>query len=160
MLRVARAFIFTVSFNTIGLLYLIAPDEVLFPFTSSLAINSTVIIKSELEVNGSEVALDEQITTGLFRILQEVLSNVFLHSQAKSVNVSLNMKKSWLILNVKDNGVGIPDRKIIDKRSVGLFSIQERVRILNGKIKIIGKKNLGTMVTVELPYKWDGNQHD
>jgi PAS domain S-box-containing protein len=114
-------------------------------------------IDYKLEMNGSEVELDEQISTGLFRILQEVLSNVFLHSQAKSVNVSLNVKKSWLILSVRDNGVGIPDRKIIDKRSIGLFSIQERVRILNGKIQIIGKKNLGTIVTVELPYKWDGS---
>jgi len=117
-------------------------------------------ISCKLDVNGTEVELDEQIATGLFRILQEVLSNVFMHSQAKCVNVSLNMKKSWLILSVRDNGVGIPDRKIIDKRSIGLFSIQERVRFLNGKIQIIGKKNLGTIVTVELPYKWDGIKHD
>ena len=113
-------------------------------------------IKYQLTASDTEIKLDEHILTGLFRILQEVLSNVFMHSHAKTVNVSLNSKTNWLILRVRDNGVGIPDRKIIDKRSVGLFSIQERVRFLNGKINIIGKKNMGTIVTVELPYKWDG----
>jgi signal transduction histidine kinase len=113
-------------------------------------------IKYKLSASETEIELDEHILTGLFRILQDVLSNVFMHSQAKSVNVSLNSKTNWLILRVRDNGVGIPDRKIIDKRSVGLFSIQERVRFLNGKINIIAKKNMGTIVTVELPYKWDG----
>jgi len=113
-------------------------------------------IKFELTANEPEIEFDENLSTALFRILQEVLSNIFLHSQAKSIHVSLNIKKNWLILRVKDNGVGIPSRKIIDKRSVGLFSIQERVRFLNGKINIIGKENIGTIVTVELPYKWDG----
>ncbi len=117
-------------------------------------------IKYKLTASDTEIELDEHILTGLFRILQEVLSNVFMHSHAKTVNVSLNSKTNWLILRVRDNGVGIPDRKIIDKRSVGLFSIQERVRFLNGKINIIGKKNMGTIVTVELPYKWDGIKND
>ena len=117
-------------------------------------------IKYQLTASDTEIELDEHILTGLFRILQEVLSNVFMHSHAKTVNVSLNSKTNWLILRVRDNGVGIPDRKIIDKRSVGLFSIQERIRFLNGKINIIGKKNMGTIVTVELPYKWDGIKND
>ena len=117
-------------------------------------------IKYQLTASDTEIKLDEHILTGLFRILQEVLSNVFMHSHAKTVNVSLNSKTNWLILRVRDNGVGIPDRKIIDKRSVGLFSIQERVRFLNGKINIIGKKNMGTIVTVELPYKWNGIKND
>jgi len=117
-------------------------------------------INFKLTASHTDIELDEQILTGLFRILQEVLSNVFMHSHAKTVNVSLNSKTNWLILRVRDNGVGIPDRKIIDKRSVGLFSIQERVRFLNGKINIIGKKNMGTIVTVELPYKWDGIKDD
>lgn len=117
-------------------------------------------IKYKLTASDTEIELDEHILTGLFRILQEVLSNVFMHSHAKTVNVSLNSKTNWLILRVRDNGVGIPDRKIIDKRSVGLFSIQERVRFLNGKINIIGKKNMGTIVTVELPYKWNGIKND
>ena len=115
-------------------------------------------INYELVASETGIELDEHIITGLFRILQDVLSNVFMHSQAKSVNVSLNRKSNWLILRVRDNGVGIPDRKIIDKRSVGLFSIQERVRFLNGKINIIAKKDMGTIVTVELPYKWDGTK--
>ncbi|UCF64820.1 MAG: hypothetical protein JSW33_03015 [bacterium] len=117
-------------------------------------------ISCEFRSHQAEITLGENISTVIFRILQEILSNIFMHAQAKSVKVSLDIRKKRLILSVGDEGAVIPDGKRLDNRSIGLFSIQERVRFLNGKINIVVEENKGVNVTVELPYKQDGLKYD
>jgi two-component system sensor histidine kinase UhpB len=105
----------------------------------------------------ADLKLDEQTTTSLFRILQEALSNIRVHSRASKSVIHLERKNGWIILQITDNGVGIPNEKLTDSRSIGLTSIQERVRLLQGKIKVIGTLNKGTRVSVKLPCTPGGN---
>jgi PAS domain S-box-containing protein len=94
---------------------------------------------------------DTSLTTAIFRIVQESLTNVMRHAAASKVNVSLEKKKDTLMLEVRDNGVGIMGGRIGDAKSLGLIGIRERVLQFGGEAAIIGKPGEGTWVRVTLP---------
>jgi signal transduction histidine kinase len=89
--------------------------------------------------------------TTIFRIVQEALTNIMRHAAASQVNVSLEKKDDSLIVEVRDNGIGIMEGRIIDSKSLGLIGIRERVLLLGGKAEISGKPGEGTLVKVILP---------
>lgn len=90
-------------------------------------------------------------TTELFRIFQEVLTNISRHSRASKVMVFLKRDKEQCTLRIKDNGIGIKDEDIARKDSFGLMGMRERTSLMNGKLKIVGKAGEGTTVTIEIP---------
>jgi PAS domain S-box-containing protein len=94
---------------------------------------------------------DTALTTAIFRIVQESLTNVMRHAAASQVNVSLEKKEDTLMLEVRDNGVGIVDGRIADTKSLGLIGIRERALQFGGEAAIIGKPGEGTRVRVTLP---------
>jgi two-component system sensor histidine kinase DegS len=67
------------------------------------------------------------------------------------VNVKLHKSLKGATLTIQDNGIGIPEEKIESHKSLGLISIRERVRQLNGKLDISSKKGDGTKLTVFIP---------
>jgi two-component system sensor kinase len=89
--------------------------------------------------------------TAVFRIVQEALTNVMRHAAASRVNVSLKKKDHTLIVEVRDNGIGITEGLIFGSKSFGLIGIRERVRLLGGEAVIRGKPGEGTLVRVTLP---------
>jgi PAS domain S-box-containing protein len=91
-----------------------------------------------------------EISIGLFRILQEALTNVAMHSQASRVKVHLTPDKSTLSLTVSDNGRGITIEETNSPTSLGLLGMRERAETLDGKLSIQGR--LGrTQVRVQIP---------
>lgn len=90
-------------------------------------------------------------TTELFRIFQEVLTNISRHSRASIVMVFLKKEKQQCTLRIKDNGIGIKDEDIARKNSFGLLGMRERTSLMNGKLKIAGKAGEGTTITIEIP---------
>jgi len=90
-------------------------------------------------------------TTELFRIFQEVLTNVSRHSHATKVMVFLKREKQQCTLRIKDNGIGIKDDDLTRKNSFGLMGMRERTSLMNGKLKISGKASEGTTITIEIP---------
>jgi len=105
----------------------------------------------DLAINLGERSLDRDLSTTVFRIFQETLTNIARHAEATGINVSLNEKDNCLILLVKDNGKGITEEELINPRSYGLMGIRERVQSWDGNIMITGMKNKGTTVTVSIP---------
>lgn len=101
----------------------------------------------------TEINLNEQEATALFRIFQETLTNIFRHARASQVHVQLSSKSDAYILDVKDNGKGITENNMSDKKSLGLLSMRERALAIGGRIKIEGRPEKGTRVTVEIPVK-------
>ena len=88
----------------------------------------------------------------LFRILQESLSNIIKHSEAKSARITLLNKDSNLYLYIKDNGIGFDfSKKYNNPNSLGLKTIRERVRFLNGTIKVDSFIKGGTSITIKIP---------
>ncbi|MFC1499214.1 ATP-binding protein [Verrucomicrobiota bacterium] len=98
----------------------------------------------------SEILSHDQ-ATGLFRIFQEVLTNIARHAKASKAEVWLEEESGWIILAVKDNGIGIEEGQILNPQSLGLLGMKERTRLLGGELSISGEKGKGTKVTVKLP---------
>ena len=97
------------------------------------------------------VSLGKERSTAVFRIFQESLANVARHAHATIVNVSLQNEASSLVLTVKDNGRGIRDREISDRKSLGLLGMRERASILGGELNVCGTSKEGTTLKVQIP---------
>ena len=98
-----------------------------------------------------EISLDKDRTTTVFRIFQEILTNVARHAKATKVTVLLRVQSDGLMLEVMDNGKGITESQVSDPKSLGLIGIRERVNDWGGSLAISGSRNKGTTVTVRIP---------
>jgi len=108
-------------------------------------------IRCKVVVPGVDRITDPARATAIFRIVQEALTNITRHAAASQVNVSLKRKDDTLVVEVRDNGVGIQEGRIFDSTSLGLTGIRERVLLLGGEAAISGKPGEGTVVRVTLP---------
>lgn len=89
--------------------------------------------------------------TAIFRIFQEVLTNVARHAQASSVTVQLKRTSADIGLTIEDDGVGIPEAELTNAASLGLLGMRERAQILGGSVAIGRKGDKGTAVAVVMP---------
>ena len=110
-------------------------------------------IRCDVTIRAVGKISDNALATAIFRIVQEALTNVIRHAEASQVNVSLEKKGDALIVEVRDNGIGIMEGRIHDTKSLGLIGIRERVLQLGGEIVIRGKPGEGTLVGVTLPFR-------
>ena len=96
--------------------------------------------------------LPENIELVLFRISQELITNIVKHSEATCASVILNTDQDIVYLKVTDNGKGMDtDKSAIMKTSFGLKSIMSRVKSLKGNFNIVSDKGQGTTVSVQIP---------
>jgi len=108
-------------------------------------------IGCKVAIQGVDKISDTVRATAIFRIVQEALTNIMRHAAASEVKVSLEKKDDTLVLEVRDNGIGILEGRISDSKSHGLIGIRERVLLLGGEAVISGKPGEGTQVRVSLP---------
>jgi len=97
--------------------------------------------------------LDQERSTAVFRIFQEVLTNVARHANATRVDVFMRQDADTLTLEVQDNGRGITAAEMRGSKSLGLLGMRERVLLFSGKLDINGSRGRGTQVTVSLPLR-------
>jgi PAS domain S-box-containing protein len=98
-----------------------------------------------------DLDLDPGLSTALFRIFQEVVTNVIRHARAKRVDTSLELMGKNLILTIHDNGRGISESELKAPRSLGLLGLRERAAQWGGETSISGVAGEGTTVTVRIP---------
>lgn len=98
---------------------------------------------------------DDDVTTALFRIFQETLTNVLRHAQATRVDVHLWQEDGTLFLEIADNGHGITPEDVANTRSIGLLGMRERAALLGGEISFSGASGRGTTVLIRLPIPSD-----
>jgi PAS domain S-box-containing protein len=111
----------------------------------------TTGISCDVYVEPEEITLDRERGTAIFRIFQETLTNVARHANASTVKVQIKNTKNRILLRVSDNGIGITEKQINSNKSLGILGIFERVRALNGEVRIKGVPGRGTTVTVTIP---------
>ena len=104
----------------------------------------TVKVKAE-ETDGSSYAMN----LCLFRIAQEALSNIVKHSKAGEATVHLARNAGQLRLEIRDDGMGFNPSEL--SNGLGLISMRERVRLLNGTILIASRATEGTSIRVSIP---------
>jgi signal transduction histidine kinase len=108
-------------------------------------------IRCRLNVPAEQVVLGTELSITVFRIFQETLTNVARHARASSVDVDLGIAEGRLMLDVEDDGIGIPDNKIRGRESLGLLGMRERAQQFGGELSVRGESGRGTMVSVSIP---------
>jgi two-component system sensor histidine kinase UhpB len=93
-----------------------------------------------------------EIATALFRIFQELLTNVVRHAQATSVRIRLEHDALGWQLRVSDDGVGLSAEATSKPTSLGLLGMRERADSLGGSISIVSNVGSGTVTTVSVPH--------
>jgi signal transduction histidine kinase len=116
-------------------------------------------IDIETKIDVAEVdhlfSLEERIN--IYRIFQEALTNVAKHAQASSVAILVKELKDTLTLAVEDDGKGFEVEEIkgrnLSQRGLGLTAMEERVKLLGGKMEIWSKKGKGTRLIFSVPVR-------
>jgi signal transduction histidine kinase len=113
-------------------------------------------VEYSLDLPTPEVEADPQLSTAIFRILQETLTNVARHSRATSIDVRLQRNNGDLILEVRDNGKGISQQPPPDRaESLGILGMRERAMALGGEVTVQSPASGGTTVHARIPFAED-----
>lgn len=113
-------------------------------------------ISCRIKTNLQTVDLDRDRATAVFRIFQEILTNVARHAKATRVDILVEEENRQLFLDVEDNGLGISNQEISNPTSLGLLGMRERALLFNGEISISGISGKGTKVGLRIPLKKRG----
>ncbi|WHZ21237.1 MAG: diguanylate cyclase/phosphodiesterase (GGDEF & EAL domains) with PAS/PAC sensor(s) [Nitrospira sp.] len=108
-------------------------------------------IRCEWSMPSVPIPIGPDQATAIFRIYQEILTNVVRHAQASAIHIRLDISANWLVLEVSDNGLGIPASALTHPNSLGLLGMRERATQWGGDLSIRGTAGKGTTVTVRLP---------
>jgi signal transduction histidine kinase len=108
-------------------------------------------IRCDVTLPVEEFALDQERATALFRIFQELLTNVIRHAAATKVEVVLRYAEGSLLLEVIDDGSGIVETAIRSPSSLGLLGMRERAAPFGGRLEISPRRGRGTSVRVLIP---------
>jgi len=108
-------------------------------------------IPCRISIHPESIAVDPELATALFRILQETLTNVARHAKAGNVWIELSQNVEGTTLEIRDNGRGIEPAELHSTRSLGLIGMRERLRPWDGTLDIRGESGQGTAVRVFIP---------
>lgn len=114
-------------------------------------------IACRLDLPKAEMDVERDLSTAIFRIFQEILTNIARHAAATEVRIAFAQEKGQWILHVVDNGLGVSPDKIDDSKSIGLLGMRERAQAVGGIVSISGKPDMGTTVRVEIPIADSGS---
>lgn len=108
-------------------------------------------LKRQLELDAALGPIAPQQAINIFRICQELLTNIARHAHAKNISVSLIREASNLVLEVSDDGVGISRRQLTAAKSLGLLGMMERAQLLGGSLDISRAQGKGTTARLIIP---------
>ncbi len=129
--------------DDLGLVQAIQAESVAF-------INKTGIDLS-IATDGFPDSVPQPLALCLYRIIQEGLQNITKHSGAKAASISLQGLSDGIRLLIEDKGVGFDPEEVRKKAGIGLSSMRERVRLLNGVIYYKSVRGQGTQIDVFIP---------
>jgi len=110
----------------------------------------------EFAQRGFPAKLPEEVTLCIYRIAQEALRNCVKHSHALGARVSLENTGTEIRLTVADTGRGFDPNSNAMRKGLGFTSMQDRLRIVGGKIQIHARPNIGTRIEVAVPVALEG----
>jgi signal transduction histidine kinase len=95
--------------------------------------------------------LDKDLALCAYRVIQEALSNAIKHSGALTARVQVKCRKHILYLLITDSGKGFSLEMAKLKGRLGLISMEERLRLANGKLIVRSRPNRGTQIEARIP---------
>ena len=125
--------------------------------------------RSRLPVDFQAVGLGRHrlpslVETTLYRIVQEALTNIASHAQARSVSVLLEKRGPSVIVVVEDDGKGFDVAQVmgsrVQSRNLGLHGMRERASLLGGMLTIESSSDTGTAIFVEIPMEYENGDDE
>jgi len=114
--------------------------------------NTNLFICSEIDNIDNIFSPEHEVN--IYRIVQESLTNVIKHAKAKAIKVSVMKLNKVIIITIKDNGVGFNfQEKFKNLKSLGLKTLLERTKFLDGHMKVQSVINNGTLLEYQIPVK-------
>jgi len=108
-------------------------------------------IKVNYKPNSVQATVPKDVALCIYRIIQEGLRNIGKHAQATEAHVSLIGKGDIIDLSIQDNGRGFDTKEVKKKPGLGLDSMEERVRLIQGEMTVKTKPGQGTVIKVRAP---------
>ncbi len=113
-------------------------------------------IKFRMNIEDIDGIFSQEAEINLYRIIQELLNNIFKHSGASEASVEILKYPTYIIVKVSDDGIG-PDSagraRGMNDGGFGLQNLSERIRLLGGKMKIDSKSQKGTSFEISVPLR-------
>jgi len=100
---------------------------------------------------GTPTQVPREVALCIYRVAQEALRNVAKHAAVKEASVSLDATGPELLLRVQDRGIGFDASRLRTAPGLGLSSMQERIRLIHGKLSLVSASGQGTTVEVCVP---------
>ena len=97
-----------------------------------------------------------ELTTAIFRIVQEATTNVIRHANASMVTIQVRVRDGELIVEVLDDGIGMDGNQSSKLNSMGLAGMRERARYLGGRLEVTSKPGEGTRMALLVPLSGEG----
>ena len=104
-----------------------------------------------IEAAAAAIEPGPEISTMLFRVVQEALTNAVRHAGASKVSIHVAIEDDTLVVTVQDDGGGIDAKSQLKRESWGITGMGERARYFGGAVAISGKSGEGTRVQLRLP---------
>jgi len=101
--------------------------------------------------NALPASLPREIASCLYRVARESLQNIKKHANPKNIGVALTLRKDTIVLTIADDGVGFDMAAITARGGLGLIGMQERARLVNGKLAIDSRPGFGVRIGLEIP---------
>lgn len=114
-----------------------------------MSVNTSTAI--QLDIDECDQCLDKEAQMNLYRIVQELLSNLIKHANATYCSIRIKSTTNYLKLNYQDNGNGYYARDHYP--GLGLSGIRERCKLLDAELEISTIINEGTQVSIKIPTK-------
>jgi len=108
-------------------------------------------IYSEARIDAVNDAIDGELATALFRIVQEALTNALRHAGATRVDIELGTKSGCLTLEINDDGTGITEAGTMGPDSLGILGMRERAAAHGGVLEVVPREEGGTRVAAWFP---------
>jgi two-component system sensor histidine kinase DegS len=125
----------------------------LLPAVQKLAENASVAGNLTIEVQdfGLDERLDNMLEIAIFRMLQELVTNIIKHANASEASISITQHDDILNIIVEDNGRGFNASNIQAKEGIGLSSIERRIEHMEGTMEVDSTPNKGTTILIDIP---------
>lgn len=95
---------------------------------------------------------ERELSTTIFRVYQEALTNIIRYAKATEVETIIEEKNKNITLTIKDNGVGFDMNEVKNKNSLGLIGMKERALLFKGDLIVESQKLKGTTITLKIPF--------
>ncbi len=104
--------------------------------------------------------LGEAEDTVVYRVVQEALTNIIKHAEAKNVKIRLKVRQGKFIVLVRDDGIGFDTAAIKEKdpSNLGIYGMKERAHLAGGNLYIKSRANKGTCIFLILPLNYEGGK--